>query len=320
MGGGELSEKAYREAAVDREYNTKSTKSLLNTVMDTRNSSRSFNTKARTYNTQVPEKMLNVGVRESRDTEEHPNTTPIIIAVDVTGSMYRILGDILRVHLPQIIRDVLDANVPDPQLLFAAFGDQYTDDYPFQMNQFESDTEKILNSIQSMYPEQGGGGNGGESPALIWLAAGYHTELDSWFKRGKKGILFTISDENCHPDLEEEVLRRIFHYEKGVGDKTAKEALAKAQEQYEIYHIHMDDGNYRWSSVRKCWTGLLGERALHCKSTELSKVMIPIILRHSQQASSEVPGEAPSETSMERVEAPYTGAESGPASDGGFFF
>ena len=318
MGGGDWSQEAYKKEYEVRGYQHSSTKSLLNTSMDTSNSSRSFNTKARTYNTEVPEKMLSVGVRESRDSEEHPNTTPIIIAVDVTGSMYNIIGDILKVHLPQIIKDIIDAGVPDPQLLFAAFGDQYSDSYPFQMNQFESDTEKILNSIQSMYPEQGGGGNGGESPALIWLAAGYHTELDSWFKRGKKGILFTISDENCHPNLEEEVLRRIFHYEKGVGDKTAKEALAKAQEQYEVYHIHTDDGSYRWSEVQKCWTGLLGERALHCKSTELSKVMIPIILRHTQQAPSEVPGKASGETPTEQ--APYTTAESGPANDGGFFF
>lgn len=45
-----------------------------------------FNLGARTHNTSVPKEMLNVGVRECRDSEEHPNTTPIIIAFDVTGS------------------------------------------------------------------------------------------------------------------------------------------------------------------------------------------------------------------------------------------
>lgn len=47
------------------------------------------NVNARNYNTQVKPEMINTGVRESRDSNEHPETTPIIIALDVTGSMRR---------------------------------------------------------------------------------------------------------------------------------------------------------------------------------------------------------------------------------------
>lgn len=308
MGHGSYSHEEYENISNGRDYSHKTGKQILNSSMDASNSSHSFNAKARTYNKEIPEAMLKIGVRESRDSEEHPNTTPIIIATDVTGSMYRILADILREHLPQIMKDILDKGVPDPQLLFAAFGDHYSDRYPFQMGQFESDTEKILNSIQSLYPEEGGGGNGGESPSLIWLGAGYHTETDSWFKRGKKGFLFTISDEPCHENLEEKALCRILHYEKGVGDKTAKEVLAKAREQYEVYHLHMDDGSYSWREVSANWKELLGERALHCQSSELASVIVPIILRHVEAPATAAPAE----------EAPVAEPATGDSSD--FFF
>lgn len=299
MGSGTWSSHVYSVNSTTRGYDSSDTSTLLSACMDTSNSSTSFNTQARVYNTNVSEKMLAMGVRESRDSEEHPNVTPIVIAVDVTGSMWKILGDILRVHLPQIMKDIIRAGVPDPQIMFAAFGDQYSDSYPFQMGQFESDTEKILNSIQSLYPEEGGGGNDGESPTLIWAACGYHTELDSWYKRNKKGFLFTISDEKCHSKLEERVLTRVFHYEKGVGDKTAKEVLEKAKEQYNVYHIHMDDGSYSWNSVRSNWQELLGENALHCESKQLSGVIVPIITRKNEVSSEE-------DTTVEASSGEYT--------------
>lgn len=45
--------------------------------------------------------MVSVGVRECRDSEEHPETTPIIIALDVTGSMGRIPHDLVKNQLPK---------------------------------------------------------------------------------------------------------------------------------------------------------------------------------------------------------------------------
>lgn len=193
--------------------------------------------------------MLNVGVRECRDSEEHPNTTPIIIAFDVTGSMGRIPLNLIKNQFPHLMSYLKEIGVQDPQILFMAIGDHYSDSYPIQVDQFEIDSEKIVNSLKTFYIEGGGGGNGGESYLLSWIIAGYHTETDAWFKRGKKGFLFTIGDEPCHECIKSTYLHRHLQYENGCSDITAKEALEKAQEQYHVFHIHCTDGSYPFSRI-----------------------------------------------------------------------
>jgi len=73
----------------------------------------------------------------------------------------------------------MQLGVKDPQLLFMAVGDHEYDRYPIQVGQFESDTEKIVNSLEEFVLEGGGGGNAGESYLLAHIIAGYHTETDS---------------------------------------------------------------------------------------------------------------------------------------------
>lgn len=105
--------------------------------------------------------MLSVGVRECRDTEEHPHTTPIIIALDVTGSMLNIPHKMIVEQFPYIMGKIQQMGIPDPQILFMAVGDHEWDRYPIQIGQFEGDTEKIVNMLQSFVLEGGGGGNSG---------------------------------------------------------------------------------------------------------------------------------------------------------------
>lgn len=168
MGSGCYSSEAYEDIHRSRGYSHKSDRELFkNTVkaaVDTQASS--FNTSARVNNTNVRKEMLNVGVRESRDTKEHPFTTPIIIAFDVTGSMSSRPREMIETQFPKLMDKLLQLNVKDPQLMFLAIGDHEGDDYPLQAGQFESDTEKILDSIQNIYLEKGGGGNDGKNIAV----------------------------------------------------------------------------------------------------------------------------------------------------------
>lgn len=133
--------------------------------------------------------------REACDSSEHPFSTPIIFAVDDTGS----LGELAAVIAKEVFKEMMEelyskSIVTDPQIMFMAVGDAFTDNYPLQVSQFESDI-RIAEQLTNLYLEGNGGGNGGESYLLAWYFAARKTKIDSFSKRGKKGFLFTIGDE-----------------------------------------------------------------------------------------------------------------------------
>ena len=234
--------------------------------------------------------MVNVGVRESRDSKEHPFSTPIIIALDVTGSMMDTPYEMIRDQFPKIMDSLIQLGVRDPQIMFMAVGDHVYDRYPIQIGQFESDTAKILDTLQSFVIEGGGGGNRGESYLLAHIVAGYHTETDSWFERHTKGFLFTIGDEPNLDKVEGCYLERVLGYQKGAKTITCQEALDKAKEQYHVFHIHITNASHG-SRVAESWKTLLGQNVLTCTSGEVDKVIVTAIKENYEEP---VEGLAPS--------------------------
>lgn len=276
MGSGSWSKAAYAAYSDTNNLTSRGVSAtFLNTATTTANAINSLNINARSYNKNVADYQMTVGVRECRDSEEHPNTTPIIVAFDVTGSMGRIPHKMVNDLLPKLMLDLEDAGVTDPELLFMAFGDHLYDRAPIQVTQFESDTEKICKNLTELYLEGGGGGNDHESPIMAWIVAGYHTEIDSWYKRHKKGFLFTISDEGCNPDVTPVYLKKFMGYEDGCKTITAAEALEKAEEQYNVYHIHVKDGHHRYMPS---WNEILGEHVIKCNSDDINKVISNIVI------------------------------------------
>ena len=63
-----------------------------------------------------------VTVRESCDSAEHPETVPIIIALDVTGSMGSIPHYLVKQGLPEIMDHIVKSGIADPQVLFMGIG------------------------------------------------------------------------------------------------------------------------------------------------------------------------------------------------------
>ena len=240
MGSGSYSFVAYSCLANEREYSTKSADAVFkNRSLSAKSDIKLSNINARTYNTQIKPEMVDTGVRESRDSNEHPETTPIIIALDVTGSMRRTPHEMIKDNFPKLMEALMQLGVKDPQLLFMAVGDHEYDRYPIQVGQFESDTEKIVNSLEEFVLEGGGGGNAGESYLLAHIIAGYHTETDSWFKRHKKGYLFTIGDEPNLRNISGHALEDFLGYQHPANPISADEAVKKAQEQYNVYHLSL---------------------------------------------------------------------------------
>lgn len=277
MGNGKYSYEVYCNTSATRGYTTLGADEVFkNRTLSAKSDIRTSNVDARKFNTNVEPEMINVGVRECRDSDEHPETTPIIIALDVTGSMRRTPHEMIKDNFPKLMDALTQLNIKDPQLLFMAIGDHECDRYPIQVGQFEADTEKILNSLEEFVLEGGGGGNYGESYLLAHIVAGYHTETDSWFKRGRKGYLFTIGDEPTLQSVPGYNLEELLGYQKPANTIQVKDAIEKAQEQYHVFHIHIINthGSLRYMDG---WKELLGQNVLESDSHNIQNTIAEAI-------------------------------------------
>lgn len=215
-------------------------------------------------------------IRESCDSTEHPNSVPIILGLDVTGSMSNIL-QVMAEKLGLVMTEIYDRKpVTDPQILFAAVGDAVYDDYPLQVTQFESDI-RIAKQLTDVYFERGGGGNGFESYPLIWYFAANHTKCDNYLKRNKKGFIFTFGDDGYPTKLTKKEIKEIF------GDDAEKdipidEILTQVNRQFEVYHFCMaQGGSYRDTDYRN-WQNLLGERAIKVRDySKIPEIIVSIL-------------------------------------------
>lgn len=222
-----------------------------------------------------------ITVRESCDSAEHPLSTPIIIAFDVTGSMRDMPAHMVTTGLPTVIEQTLEHKpVTDPQFLMMAVGDAYCDSAPLQMSQFESDI-RIAHQLKDFFLEGGGGGNEGESYNLAFYAAARKTKTDSLIKRGRKGVMFTIGDEPLLPTLEAKHIEKVFG-DKVNGDIASTDLIAMAEKSFDLYHIFYTHGHNVASyehNIRN-WEKAMGkERIIVLKSRDDLPEIIASALR-----------------------------------------
>lgn len=214
---------------------------------------------------QVHQDMRSVGieVRESRDSEEHPESLAIIIALDVTGSMQDVPYHLIGEGFPKLMDKIIQAGVKDPQVMFLAIGDHNYDEAPLQVGQFESSDELLEKWLTSVWLEGGGGANAGESYSLAWYFAANHTSIDCWEKRKRKGLLFTIGDEPPLHRFSAEAIQQIMGKGSQANHETAEKLLEYVRKTYNVYHIHIQEthrGKQRDSL--EAWNKLLGSDVL----------------------------------------------------------
>jgi hypothetical protein len=262
MGGGSYSstDRAVRSSALG--YTTKSEQEIF--------TSRSINSAMNPYG---------VGIRESRDSAEHPNSVAIVIGLDVTGSMGSVPHFLVREGIVTIMANIIQAGVPDPQVLFLGIGDHECDRAPLQVGQFESSDALLDKWLTDIYLEGGGGGNDGESYLLAWYFAAKHTAIDCLEKRGQKGILFTIGDEPVLTEVPSRVLQKMMgegQYE----NYTAAALLSAAQSMYHCFHIHIHEtsAGSRQRSIDG-WKQLLSNNLVVAKrKTDVAHIISSLVL------------------------------------------
>ena len=144
-----------------------------------------------------------VTVRESRDSDTHPQSHAVVVLFDVTGSMKGV-PRVLQAHLPKLMGLLIRKGYLDhPQILIGAIGDATCDAAPLQVGQFESGIE-IEEDLGKLYLEGGGGGHITESYELAMYFMARHTAIDCFEKRGRRGYLFIVGDEAPYPQLQAE--------------------------------------------------------------------------------------------------------------------
>lgn len=232
-----------------------------------------------------------VKMRECRDSDEHPNTIPIILALDVTGSMGSACAAVAK-QLDSIMTSLYD-KVADVEFMIMGIGDMSYDDAPLQVSQFESDI-RILDQLGHVYFERGGGGNGWESYTGAWYFASRHTDLDCW-KRGQKGIVITLGDEPMNPYLPKYSLERMFPGDKLQADVDTPALYEEVCEKYDVYHIVITDREasaaHYMPRIDKTWGSLLdGQHLIKSKSRDLPEVITDIVTnRYESVAVVETP-------------------------------
>lgn len=222
----------------------------------------------------------NIKVRESRDSALNPKSNAIIVGLDVTGSMGMLADNMVKKGLGVVFEEILKRKpVSDPHLMVMGIGDANCDSAPLQASQFEADLT-IAKQTEKIYLEHGGGGNNFESYNLPWYFAAVKTSIDCFEKRGRKGYLFTVGDEEAPAPLT------VSQIERFIGDKvqsnlSSEHLLALVQKSYHVFHIVVEEGSHARShlpQVLKSWEKLLGQNVLRLSDyTKLAEVIVSAI-------------------------------------------
>lgn len=208
-----------------------------------------------------------VKARESRDSDEHPQSTAIAVLFDVTGSMGQVPVT-LQKKLPDLLGLLLRKGyVPDPQILFGGIGDATCDQVPLQIGQFESDNRMDKN-LEDIFLEGGGGGQQTESYELAMYFMAYHTDIDCWDHRGKKGYLFIIGDEKAYSQVKKHEVQR--HIGDGLERDIPVAAMVKElRKRYNVFYLLPKAACYGGDAqILGSWRGLLGQNVIELEDAE----------------------------------------------------
>lgn len=202
-----------------------------------------------------------VNLRESRDSDIHPESLAISVHLDVTGSMRRV-PRLLREKLNTLMGLLLKKGYVDhPQIMFGAIGDTHFDEAPIQLGQWESGIEQDDN-ITHLILEGGGGDGLAESHGLTMYFMANHTAMDCFEKRGKKGYMFIVTDEPTYPVVTRAEL------EKWLGqtvqaDIPIEKIVEQLKEKFEVFIlIPSQTANHKNREMLESWLDMFGQNVV----------------------------------------------------------
>ncbi|MGE0707397.1 MAG: hypothetical protein AB7N76_04395 [Planctomycetota bacterium] len=188
------------------------------------------------------------------------SANPIVVAVDVTGSMSTWPAEIFD-RLP-LLYQTLSQYRPDLEVSFVAIGDATCDSYPLQVTDFAAGV-RLEDQLNALYGEGGGGGGARESYELFAYYLLTHARAHS----AARPFLILYGDEGFYEQVSAAQIR--YHLGgKERRDRDSAEVWSALNESWNIYHLrkryHGKD-----AEIRAQWSEVLGpERVLALPAPE----------------------------------------------------
>lgn len=178
---------------------------------------------------------------------------PLIIAVDVTGSMASWPFEIFD-RLP-LLYNTLAQYREDLAICFAAIGDASCDRWPLQVTTFARgfDLEQLLGSLYG----EGGGGDAPESYGLFAHWVNTHVEIPH---AEETPFLIVFGDITMHPKVPKEQVRRILG-ENQAGEVDALGAWRSVSKKWNTWFLRRPSGK-RGDEVDQQWGKAIGSQKI----------------------------------------------------------
>jgi hypothetical protein len=195
-------------------------------------------------------KLVNTSGKEISSDSENP----VVIAVDVTGSMSSWPAEIFD-RLP-LLYQTLSQYRQDVEISFAAIGDANCDAYPLQVNNFGKGVS-LDDHIKALCAEGGGGGQISESYELFAYFMAEKTNIP----KAKNPFLIIYGDEKFYPDIDPAHVKRL------IGDVltsplNSKQVWQKVMQKFEVYYLQKPYGDgydtKTTNEVKKYWADAIG--------------------------------------------------------------
>jgi hypothetical protein len=219
-----------------------------------------FSCDPKNYSQQEDEKMIC----------EHKN--PIVIALDVTGSMNdwpKVIYDKLPVFYGQIVQQ---GYLEDPAISFSAVGDAAASNTPLQVTNF-GQGKQVDELISKICLQQLGGGNLKESYDLAAYFYAYHCDVS----KSELPFMFFTGDEGLYDDLSSDWISTYLGNKDE--DKKVDQVFSDLTKKFNVFLLHKPfQGWHGWEdeSFVKQWSGFIGKENILTFTT--AKAVIDVML------------------------------------------
>jgi hypothetical protein len=202
---------------------------------------------------------------------------PIIIGVDVTGSMAEWPAEFF--DRAPLLYQTLSQYRPDMEICFSAIGDVHSDQFPLQVNSFGKGVA-LDDHIKALYPEGNGGGQVSES----YETFGYFMKEHCKTPKALSPFLFMFGDENFYPTVN---LDAVKHY---IGDKlkdpvNSADVWGTLLQRFNVYLLrkpYQSFGSATDNDITAKWAAAIGkQRIIEVPSKERAvDTLMGIVAKH----------------------------------------